>query len=104
MNRVVRFGFFFSSRRRHTRWPRDWSSDVCSSDLRPGADVVRGNELHQLSIGVALILLACYVAYIAYSVFGVRASTEDGFPLSQETAREGAGVPRGSAQAKAPGG
>src|SRR5690625_2657966 len=25
--------FFFSSRRRHTRWPRDWSSDVCSSDL-----------------------------------------------------------------------
>src|SRR5690625_1537925 len=27
------FSFFFSSRRRHTRWPRDWSSDVCSSDL-----------------------------------------------------------------------
>src|SRR5690625_6026454 len=25
--------FFFSSRSRHTRWPRDWSSDVCSSDL-----------------------------------------------------------------------
>src|SRR5690625_5581378 len=29
--------FFFSSRRRHTRWPRDWSSDVCSSDLLTGA-------------------------------------------------------------------
>src|SRR5690625_7166517 len=29
--------FFFSSRRRHTRWPRDWSSDVCSSDLQPCA-------------------------------------------------------------------
>src|SRR5215510_2386323 len=27
------FFFFFSSRRRHTRWPREWSSDVCSSDL-----------------------------------------------------------------------
>src|SRR3712207_1187810 len=27
--------FFFSSRRRHTRYWRDWSSDVCSSDLRP---------------------------------------------------------------------
>src|SRR5215510_6941558 len=27
------YAFFFSSRRRHTRWPRDWSSDVCSSDL-----------------------------------------------------------------------
>src|SRR3712207_7441220 len=25
--------FFFSSRRRHTRYWRDWSSDVCSSDL-----------------------------------------------------------------------
>src|SRR5690606_41054923 len=34
------FVFFFSSRRRHTRFSRDWSSDVCSSDLasspRPG--------------------------------------------------------------------
>src|SRR5439155_7264502 len=30
---AVFFFFFFSSRRRHTRWPRDWSSDVCSSDL-----------------------------------------------------------------------
>src|SRR5690606_40374294 len=28
--------FFFSSRRRHTRFSRDWSSDVCSSDLGPG--------------------------------------------------------------------
>src|SRR5206468_8280701 len=27
--------FFFSSRRRHTRSDRDWSSDVCSSDLSP---------------------------------------------------------------------
>src|SRR5687768_18132243 len=29
--------FFFSSRRRHTRCSRDWSSDVCSSDLGAGA-------------------------------------------------------------------
>src|SRR3989475_7077568 len=28
------FFFFFSSRRRHTRFDCDWSSDVCSSDLR----------------------------------------------------------------------
>src|SRR6266511_4866650 len=40
--------FFFSSRRRHTRFPRDWSSDVCSSDLTaapavdtPGWDPLR---------------------------------------------------------------
>src|SRR5699024_11442960 len=32
--------FFFSSRRRHTRSKRDWSSDVCSSDL-PGMLVSR---------------------------------------------------------------
>src|SRR5439155_6775235 len=33
MNTTYPTCFFFSSRRRHTRWPRDWSSDVCSSDL-----------------------------------------------------------------------
>src|SRR5260370_3312547 len=31
------FFFFFSSRRRHTRFKCDWSSDVCSSDLRTAA-------------------------------------------------------------------
>src|SRR4051794_41267694 len=30
---VASSAFFFSSRRRHTRWTGDWSSDVCSSDL-----------------------------------------------------------------------
>src|SRR6267143_6330638 len=30
---MLNFFFFFSSRRRHTRWNCDWSSDVCSSDL-----------------------------------------------------------------------
>src|SRR5689334_24553733 len=30
---IVWMIFFFSSRRRHTRWSCDWSSDVCSSDL-----------------------------------------------------------------------
>src|SRR5215813_14922737 len=32
--------FFFSSRRRHTRCGRDWSSDVCSSDLAVGRPVL----------------------------------------------------------------
>src|SRR6266536_6646463 len=36
---LLKIFFFFSSRRRHTRSTRDWSSDVCSSDLRPPADV-----------------------------------------------------------------
>src|SRR6266511_3243172 len=34
------FFFFFSSRRRHTRFSRDWSSDVCSSDLEALGDVL----------------------------------------------------------------
>src|SRR5688572_32701456 len=44
---VVRFLFFFSSRRRHTRFDCDWSSDVCSSDLLHVEDVaaVRGELL-----------------------------------------------------------
>src|SRR5215212_10704806 len=33
-NRIEVYFFFFSSRRRHTRCLSDWSSDVCSSDLR----------------------------------------------------------------------
>src|SRR5256884_1796107 len=37
----VRRFFFFSSRRRHTRCSRDWSSDVCSSDLPVEADEVK---------------------------------------------------------------
>src|SRR5256884_3839769 len=40
---VLSSGFFFSSRRRHTRCSRDWSSDVCSSDLHELAD--EGREI-----------------------------------------------------------
>src|SRR5699024_12223198 len=38
--------FFFSSRRRHTRSKRDWSSDVCSSDL----DVVSSKRIEDVHI------------------------------------------------------
>src|SRR5690349_21922134 len=49
------FFFFFSSRRRHTRSLRDWSSDVCSSDLQTvrggphGAPVTQSPPRHTLS-------------------------------------------------------
>src|SRR5690625_6960532 len=66
--------FFFSSRRRHTRWPRDWSSDVCCSDLAhiasTGADLLRDLRLklptllsmipYSLTI-VILILIATFL-------------------------------------------
>src|SRR5205809_1152699 len=42
---VFFFFFFFSSRRRHTRCSRDWSSDVCSSDLFPNLRAIRTQKL-----------------------------------------------------------
>src|SRR6266550_9015295 len=39
--------FFFSSRRRHTRCSRDWSSDVCSSDLADRPAELRGIGANQ---------------------------------------------------------
>src|SRR5206468_5642476 len=55
---------FFSSRRRHTRSDRDWSSDVCSSDLRPRAPRDRryawaylfGAVCPERAVGAALVL------------------------------------------------
>src|SRR5690606_40094921 len=46
------FFFFFSSRRRHTRFSRDWSSDVCSSDLE-----LNFNMVQNLLLGEALFEL-----------------------------------------------
>src|SRR5690606_40315382 len=39
--------FFFSSRRRHTRFSRDWSSDVCSSDLELQGQLLLAELVHQ---------------------------------------------------------
>src|SRR5690606_32792415 len=44
------------SRRRHTRFSRDWSSDVCSSDLDPG--IVRSRAKIEATIGNARAYLA----------------------------------------------
>src|SRR5690606_40720934 len=48
--RRLRSAFFFSSRRRHTRFSRDWSSDVCSSDLAPpnAAELLIGDRISKL--------------------------------------------------------
>src|SRR5207249_8178744 len=51
------FFFFFSSRRRHTRSKRDWSSDVCSSDLN-------GSELSKA------VLMAASSGAISFATFG----------------------------------
>ncbi len=44
---------------------------------KPGSAVVQGNALHNVSIGISIILLLCYAAYIAYSIFGVHADPEN---------------------------
>src|SRR6266704_6230596 len=44
--------FFFSSRRRHTRSKRDWSSDVCSSDLGRHRDAQRADRGGRLSMRI----------------------------------------------------
>src|SRR3712207_3389158 len=55
--------FFFSSRRRHTRYWRDWSSDVCSSDL---SAILTGSEIEVL-FGVVRRLAASGVSIIYIS-------------------------------------
>src|SRR5690625_7018022 len=58
-----------SSRRRHTSWPRDWSSDVCSSDL---SIVVQGTSQgvatdpdggYTLNVAEDAILVFSYIGY-----------------------------------------
>src|SRR5437762_9209123 len=49
--------FFFSSRRRHTRYIGDWSSDVCSSDLTPQRRGQPLREVHLINISGANITL-----------------------------------------------
>src|SRR3712207_7234095 len=51
------FFFFFSSRRRHTRYWRDWSSDVCSSDLeiRIGLLIAQNREEFATTIGLVVV-------------------------------------------------
>src|SRR3989440_6114397 len=49
--------FFFSSRRRHTRSDRDWSSDECSSDLKQKRSEEHTSELQSRSDLVCRLLL-----------------------------------------------
>src|SRR5438270_5512114 len=62
--------FFFSSRRRHTRFDCDWSSDVCSSDLGPHV-IHLGNTSTATRWGVnGVILLGMIVAlWLGRSIF-----------------------------------
>src|SRR5258707_7528732 len=81
--------FFFSSRRRHTRYWRDWSSDVCSSDLTGGLarkdivpvlvpNVVRGADdfIEGKIDGGFFALGAAKMSEVDKTVGGIRRSEE----------------------------
>src|SRR5690606_6301077 len=55
--------FFFSSRRRHTRFSRDWSSDVCSSDLEAVRGMAQG--MVRAIVGAIGEMIAQWLAYQA---------------------------------------
>src|SRR5262245_64447674 len=61
---ILLTSFFFSSRRRHTRCLSDWSSDVCSSDLRP--------------------LLRELVGKYGYADIAAELDRRDGWPLEED--------------------
>src|SRR3989442_4309049 len=54
--RAVPLFFFFSSRRRHTRCGRDWSSDVCSSDLNITQKLKSAFSIIGVFIGVMFLI------------------------------------------------
>src|SRR5258707_11060068 len=79
------FFFFFSSRRRHTRYWRDWSSDVCSSDLSrlswhshscvPAAAGLCAFPSHgNISLGPIFTFPFSNLHYTLYSLLAVRLS------------------------------
>src|SRR5699024_12021997 len=82
--------FFFSSRRRHTRSKRDWSSDVCSSDLLISASLEGQiffwgpyEKLHLPLLGQHQLYNAAVVLTI------VNALREKGLVISDEAVRTG---------------
>src|SRR5207249_6358402 len=78
---------FFSSRRRHTRSKRDWSSDVCSSDLE-----VPAGKSDRLAVTLDItgapregLTLKGYAAKESLRVSGIEAAGPDGAPLAVES-------------------
>src|SRR2546429_2545905 len=79
--------FFFSSRRRHTRCSRDWSSDVCSSDLTSEVPMrimnqqyarrfEFGNTPARATIEVSSLPQSAHIAYTGVAVRDLKRSEE----------------------------
>src|SRR5687768_18345987 len=76
--------FFFSSRRRHTRCSRDWSSDVCSSDLRREEALTPRPPLPTVGEGESGSLSPWERAGVRASYFAIRVS---GLTLDRKSTR-----------------
>src|SRR5690606_39287067 len=86
----VRPSFFFSSRRRHTRFSRDWSSDVCSSDLLPGyggSQLFFADLLDRLGVNVHIFRVGTHKA--AVEPFMLNGMSEESRSNNQQLAEIG---------------
>src|SRR5690606_39492778 len=84
------FCFFFSSRRRHTRFSRDWSSDVCSSDLSEADSVTMWVDPADVSseaalgAGTTVSGFDLQIAYLSLAKFLTPDSSFAAFDRSEE--------------------
>src|SRR5690606_39683933 len=87
--------FFFSSRRRHTRFSRDWSSDVCSSDLiqHAGASITGGSRFRKPSFTT---LSASSVGFSNDLQKTEKAGVSAGFPVCMDRTQRGSEIGRAS--------
>src|SRR5206468_7218190 len=81
--------FFFSSRRRHTRSDRDWSSDVCSSDL-PVSLVIfsnkMGGKITASEAGAPAVSGTAFRVYVeSLGAVGQPASIQSGIAIANNT-------------------
>src|SRR5690606_40334387 len=79
--------FFFSSRRRHTRFSRDWSSDVCSSDLALRISTMADSSLIARKIADMHVVAGAAPALIA--AVGTPAHPEDLRSEERRVGKEG---------------
>src|SRR5690606_40504590 len=80
----------FSSRRRHTRFSRDWSSDVCSSDLGLAGIIIALSLVAVIYIGLVAIVQDDMKKLVAYSSVAHMGFVTLGFFVFNTTGMEGA--------------
>src|SRR5258707_3300939 len=83
--------FFFSSRRRHTRYWRDWSSDVCSSDLLDAEvasqRIQRRGDVEAAAVGINPATLNALAGNFGIKIVADTATQFPGFPLNVRSER-----------------